>query len=52
MKPMEKQQKVADCWICARPLTTTDSEDDTACARPDCTTGTKSGAMDGVENED
>ena len=52
LKPTEKQQKVADCWICERALTTTDPEDDTACARADCTTGMKSGAMDGVEEGD
>ena len=51
LEPPGKQQKVADCWICKRPLTTTDPEDDTACARPDCTTGINSGAMDEGEKD-
>ena len=37
-KPTEKV-----CWICHRPLTTTAPEDDTACARQDCSTAMRAG---------
>lgn len=38
LKPASKESKPAAkvCWICKRPFTTADPDDDTACARQDC----------------
>jgi hypothetical protein len=39
LKPVSKESKLAAkvcCWICKRPFTTADPDDDTACARQDC----------------